>query len=152
MQLVIKDTATIALDALGARLRDRAPIAEAAGLAVVQLAIRSFNDPAVRAAPWAPLQERTLARKVAEGTSTAILKRRGVLFRSWRVIEATNDHVIVGSDRFYAMFHQFGTARGLPARPMLPITGGPGSSALTPLAVRNLTAAAKAKLQEMLGT
>lgn len=148
MQIVIRDEITAVLDVLGAR-RTHQQVSEAIGLAVVSLTIRSFNDPSVRAAPWAPLAPLTLERKIAEGTSTAILKRHSLLFRSWRVIEATGDFVRIGSDRFYAMFHQFGTER-IPARPMLPMLGDPDSAEFTPLAVRRMIHAGKAALAGIL--
>lgn len=151
MQILIKDPVTAALDQVGAKIRDRTPIAEAVGLTVSSLAARSFNDPSVRASPWAPLKPATLREKIAAGQSTAILKRSTLLFRSWRVIEATADRVRVGSDRFYAIFHQFGTKRGLPARPMLPITGGVDNARLTDLAVRRVVDAARAALAALLG-
>jgi phage gpG-like protein len=149
MEVIIKDQVSAVLDEIGAKRKNRA-VAEAMGLAIVGLAIRSFNDPSVRAAPWAPLAPATIAQKIEEGTSTAILKRHTLLFRSWRVIEATSDFVRVGSDRFYAMFHQFGTKRGLPARPMLPLVGDATSSRLTPLAVKRMVSAAKAALEGFL--
>jgi hypothetical protein len=159
MEIVIKDSATAALNLLDARLKNRSAVSEAAGLAVVSLSTRSFNDPSVRAAPWAPLQPETIARKLEEGTSTAILKRHGLLFRSYRMIEATNDYVRVGSDRAtpgglwsLAAIHQFGTKDGrIPARPMMPLMGSsPDSAILTPLAVRNVQAAAMAALKKLL--
>lgn len=149
MQLIIRDQVSAILDEIGAKRKNKY-VAEAMGLAIVGLAIRSFNDPSVRAAPWAPLTEATLAKKIEEGTSTAILKRHTLLFRSWRVVEATSDFVRVGSDRFYAAFHQWGTKRGLPARPMLPLLGTPEAAQLTPLAAKRMVSAAKAALEGFL--
>ncbi len=151
VQLVVTDTLTAALDAMGARFKNPRHLSEATGLAMVGLTVRSFNEPSVRAESWAPLAPETIAQKIKEKTSTAILKRHTLLWRSWRVVEAHSDFVRVGSDRFYAIFHQFGTRRGVPARPMLPVTGGPENSTLTPLAVRNVVAAAKAALRDLLG-
>lgn len=149
MQLIIRDQVSAILEEVGAKRKNRA-VSEAMGLAVVGLAIRSFNDPSVRAAPWAPLTEATLAKKIEEGKSTAILKRNSILFRSWRVTEATADFVRIGSDRFYAAFHQWGTKRGLPARPMLPLLGTPDAAQLTPLAASRMVSAAKAALEGFL--
>lgn len=147
MQLIVRDTASAALAAIGARLKNKQPISEAAGFAVVQLTARSFHDPSVRAAPWAPLAPATIAQKLADNTTVKfILGRSGLLSKSFRVVEAGNDFVRVGSDRWYAAFHQLGTNRGLPARPMLPVI----DNELTPLAVRNVVAAAQAKLAELL--
>lgn len=140
--IILKDHVTALLDGLGGRLKRPKVVAEAVGLSVVALTIRSFNDPGVRAAPWAPLAEATLARKIAEGTSTALLKRHVLLARSWRVTELGGDFVKVGSDRFYAWFNQFGTSR-TPARPMLPLAGPPGAATFTPLAVARMVEVAK---------
>jgi hypothetical protein len=154
-QLIIHDLATVALDRLQAKLMNTESVSEAAGLAVVSLATRSFNDPSVRAAPWSPLKESTLAAKIREGTSTAILKRHGVLWRSYRVIETTNNTVRVGSDRAtpgglsIASIQQFGTTR-IPARPMLPIWGTAESNVLTPLAVKSVRAAALRALNALM--
>jgi phage gpG-like protein len=149
MQVIIKDNVTAVLDAIGAKARHMKPVAEAMGLAVVGLTIRSFNDPSVRASPWAALHPFTFAQKLAEGTSTAILKRHVLLARSWRVTEVSNDGVKVGSDRFYAYFHQFGTKR-VAARPMLPMTGGPTDPKFTPLALSRMVSVGKAALAGLL--
>ncbi len=156
-ELIIKDLATVALDRLQAKLMNTESVSEAAGLAVVSLATRSFNDPSVRAAPWAPLKESTLLQKIKEGTSTSILKRHGLLWRSYRVIETTNDTVRVGSDRAtpgglsLASIHQFGTKDGrIPPRPMLPIWGTAESNILTPLAVKSVRAAALRALNALM--
>jgi phage gpG-like protein len=147
-EIIIRDQVTAMLDAIGAGANRRSKaVAEAMGLAVVSLTIRSFNDPAVRAAPWPELSERTVARKVAEGKSTAILKARGLLFRSWRITDLTSDHVKIGSDRFYAYFQQKGTSKGVPARPMLPLTP---DDRFTPLALSRMVSAAKAALAGLL--
>jgi phage gpG-like protein len=147
-EIIIRDQVTAVLDAIGAGAHRRSKaVAEAMGLAVVSLTIRSFNDPSVRAAPWPELKAATVARKVAEGKSTAILKARGLLFRSWRITDLTSDHVKVGSDRFYAYFMQKGTSRGVPARPMLPLTP---DDQLTPLALSRMVSAARAALAGLL--
>lgn len=156
MEIIITDGVSAALDQLGTQRKNKA-VAEAVGLAVVALAIRSFNDPSVRAAPWSPLKPATIAQKIKEGTSTAILKRHSLLFRSWRVIESTANFVRVGSDRAVggqslAAIHQWGTRDGrIPARPMLPLTGTPDEAAFTPLAIRNMVEAGKAALADILG-
>lgn len=147
MEIIIKDQATAVLDAIGAKRNQYKQVAEAMGLALVSLAIRSFNEESLRAAPWAALKEATIARKLKEGTSSAILKRHGLLWRSWRVVEATNSFVRVGSDRPYAGVHQFGSRDGrTPARPMLPMTGGPESPTFTALAVQRMVSVAKTAL------
>jgi phage gpG-like protein len=143
--IIIKDHVSTLLEGLGGKIKRPKAVAEAMGLAVTALTIRSFNDPSVRAAPWSPLREATLARKIAEGKSTAILKRNVLLARSWRITELGGDYAKVGSDRFYAWFHQFGTSR-VPARPMLPIVGAPGSAQFTPLAVARMISVAKSAI------
>jgi len=152
MSLSVRDTLTPGLKKAAASLADKKPVLEAMGLQLVSLTQRSFNDPALRAAPWAPLKGSTLAAKIKAGKSTAILKRDVVLSRSWRVTSVTNAAVTVGTDRFYAPFHQFGTRRGLPARPMLPFIGGPDSAQLAPFAREKLTKIAQAKIASLLGS
>lgn len=95
------------------------PALRAAGTAVVQMTKRAFNEEALRPEAWAPLKAATLAQKRRAGKSTALLKRDGVLWRSPRIISADGSRVIVGTDRFYARFHQLGTKR-IPARPFFP--------------------------------
>ena len=53
MEIIIKDQATAVLDAIGAKRNQYKQVAEAMGLALVSLAIRSFNEESLRAAPWA---------------------------------------------------------------------------------------------------
>jgi len=147
MILIVQDTASAALAKLAANVADKRPILKAVGSAIAELAGRAFNDESVRAAPWAPLAPATVAQKLKAGTMTAILKRHGLLWHSFRVGAVTvgsetDASVTVVSDRPYAGYHQTGTAR-MPARPMLPITTG---GQLTLLARRNLLDAAKAVL------
>lgn len=147
--IIIKDHVGTLLDGLGGKLKKPKAVAEAMGLAIVGLTMRSFNDPSVRAAPWSPLRDATIAAKLREGKSTAILKRNVLLARSWRITDLADDHVKVGSDRFYAWFHQFGTQR-VSARPMLPLIGPPSAAQFTDLAVRRMVSVAKAALAGML--
>lgn len=155
MQVIIRDQVSAVLDGIGAKRTTKA-VSEAMGLAVVSLAIRSFNDSSVRAAPWADLKESTIAEKAKAGKSSAILKRNTLLFRSWRVIEATAAHARVGSDRAagkwsLAGIHQWGTRDGrISARPMLPMIGEPGSATFTPLAIRRMTEVGQASLAHQL--
>lgn len=145
MQIVINDTATAALDALAARIADKPAMLRSVGEAVAQLAARSFTDASVRPAPWAPLAPATIAAKLRAGAMTQILRRSGLLWRSWRVTSVGADTVGVGTDRPYAAHHQFGTRR-IPARPMLPLTMAGGLPQFTPLAVRDMLSAARAHL------
>lgn len=151
MSLSVRDTLSPGLKKAAAALADKKPVLEAVGLQLVSLTQRSFNDSGLRAAPWAPLKPATIAAKLKAGKSSAILKRNVVLSRSWRVVSVTNAGVTVGTDRFYAPFHQFGTRRGLPARPMLPFIGGPDNAQLAPFAREKLTKIAQAKISALLG-
>ncbi len=97
------------------------PALRAAASVVVEMTKRAFNEPDLRPEPWAPLRPSTLASKKRAGKSNATLKRDGVLWRSPRVIMVDTRRAIVGTDRFYARFHQLGT-RHIPARPFFPWT------------------------------
>lgn len=130
---------------------DKRAILEAVGTQLVSISKRSFNEPALRAAPWAPLKPATIAAKIRAGKSTAILKRDVVLARSWAITSLTNSSVTVATDRLYAPYHQFGApSRGIPARPMLPFIGGPEDAKLAPWAREKLTRIAQAKLNSLL--
>lgn len=100
---------------------DPKPALRAAGEVLVQMAKRSFDEPALRAAPWPALKPATIRAKARANKSNAILKRNGLLWRSLRVIGVDKTRVVVGSDRPYAGFHQLGT-RHIPARPFFPVT------------------------------
>lgn len=147
MQVIVRDTVSTTLEVFGARGALKKHAAEAMGLVVVSLATRSFNEPALRASPWPALQESTIREKARRGLSSSILKAHGILWRSWRVADLGDDFVKVGSDRPYAGYHQWGTARGLPARPMLPLEGGPANPRFAPFAVRRLVSAARASIE-----
>lgn len=150
MGLSVNDRLPPALARAASKIKDKRPILEAMGLQLVSITTRSFNDPTQRAAPWAPLSASTLAQKLKAGKSSAILKRDVILARSFRVTALTNAAVTVGSDRPYAPFQQFGTKRGIPARPMLPFLGGPDSATLAPWAREKLTKIASAKTKSLL--
>lgn len=98
---------------------DPKPALEAAGLVIATRAVRAFDEPGVRPAPWQGLKASTLAAKAKANKSDAILKRDGVLWRSIRITGLTKANVTIGTDRFYAQFHQLGTKR-MPARPFFP--------------------------------
>jgi phage gpG-like protein len=151
MSLSIRDTLTPGLKKLAGMIADKKPILEAVGLQLVSITRRSFNEPALRAAPWAPLKAATLKAKLKAGKSSAILKRDIVLARSWRVSSLTNSTVTVSTDRPYAVHHQFGAPKaGIPARPMLPFIGGPDNAVLAPWAREKLTKIAQAKVASLL--
>ncbi len=124
-----KDTLSPAIAKALRAVADPKPALEAAAMVIVKRAVRAFNEPGVRPAPWQALKASTLAAKARtgksdailkrDGKSDAILKRDGVLWRSIRISGLTKARVTVGTDRFYAHFHQLGT-RTTPARPFFP--------------------------------
>jgi phage gpG-like protein len=122
MQYALKLTKNTVTPDLARKLKaakDPKPALEAAGLVVVQRTVRAFDEPGVRPAPWQALKASSLASKAKAGKSNAILKRDGVLWRSIRITSLTSRGVTIGTDRFYAKFHQLGTRR-MPARPFFP--------------------------------
>jgi phage gpG-like protein len=116
---------------------DARPALNAAGEVLVQMAKRSFDEPALRPAVWPPLKASTLSQKAKAGKSNGILKSSGTLWRSLRVISAEPTRVTIGSDRPYAGFHQLGTQH-IPARPFFPFAQG------------KLTAAGKVRVEAAL--
>ncbi len=131
-------------------IQDKKPVLEAMGMQLASITTRSFNDASLRAAPWAPLSARTIAAKIRAGKSTAILKRDVLLARSWRVSNVTNSRAEVSTDRFYAVFHQFGTKRGLPPRPMLPYIGDSDNAEMAPFAREKVESVARKKIEALL--
>lgn len=130
----VSDTLTPDLAALYKRAQNKTGLHRAIGLGIVSLAKRSFNDPALRPAPWAPKKD----------GSVATLRKSGTLAKSVRVTTATARSVTVGSDRRYAAIHQRGgRRRKMPARPYLPFKkdGSP-----TPPAVKVIRNVVKVKL------
>jgi phage gpG-like protein len=168
----IHDRISPGLASLARDVRDKKPILEAMGLQLVSVTKRAFNDESLRPSGWAPLSRSTILSKTLAGKSLAVLKRNGLLFRSIRVSELSNDKVQVGTDRPYAAYHQFGTrphviraktAKGLfwpgakhpvksvnnpgvPARPFFPFVGGE----MTPGARRKIEAVGRAKIASIL--
>lgn len=148
---VRNDTITAALKGLGGLASVKKPqLMRAMGLAVVSVAQRSFNEPALRQAAWPAKRDGTASN----------LKRRGTLRSSLRITSSTSSTVTVGSDRKYAPIHQFGgvivpkakkalkfkiggqwvTRKRvvIPARPFFPITP---AGQLTPPAVQAVESA-----------
>lgn len=119
-------------------------ILQAAGLVVEARAKRAFNDPALRPAAWRSLKPATLRAKARKNLSTAILKANGVLWRSIRITSLSGSNVKIGSDRFYAKFHQLGT-KHMPARPFLPFTA---QGRLVPDARRRVESAMRKALEK----
>ena len=77
----------------------RRSLLEAMGQHMVESATRAFSMAALRPAPWAP-------RRGVE--KHPLLRKTGTLWRSLRVVQATELSVTVGSDRRYAAIHQLG--------------------------------------------
>lgn len=151
MSLSIRDTLTAGLRKLAGQVADRRPILKAWGDELAKITNGSFNNSGWRAEPWAPLKSGTIRQKIAKGRNSGILKRDLVLLGSFRTAEITNSGVTVGTDRLYAGYHQFGAPRaGIPARPMLPFTGGPDNAKLAPWAREKLAKIGQAKLDSLL--
>lgn len=91
------DSLTPALKALSGL--DRRRLMEATGQHLVNMATRAFSVADLRPSPWAP--------RKGKGAH-ALLRKTGTLWRSLRVITATDRSVVVGSDRKYAAIHQLG--------------------------------------------
>ena len=102
------------------RLRDPKPALAAMGEVVVSVTMRAFTDASLRSSTWARLAPSTIKRRRQDGRGTMPLLRTGLLSRSARVSSLTKSSVVVGSDRPYAPHQQFGTRRGVPARPFFP--------------------------------
>jgi phage gpG-like protein len=124
------------------KAQNPAPALRAAGMVLVEMAKRSFDDPALRAASWPALKPATIKAKARAGKSSTMLKSSGTLWRSLRVIGVDKTRVTVGSDRPYAAFHQLGT-RHIPSRPFFPVTS---QGNLTPLAKERVNSAIETKL------
>lgn len=137
-----KDTLTPDLRKKLKAVSNRQPALRAGGEVLVQMAKRSFDEPALRAAPWAPLKPSTIKQKARAGKSSGLLKSSGTLWRSLRVIGVDATSVRIGSDRPYAAYHQLGT-RHIPARPFFPVTS---QGKLTPAAKVRVERAIEIKL------
>lgn len=141
-------------------VEDLRPVLQAAGLQIVSWAQGAFEDPSKRPLPWP-------ARRSG---SNPLLKESRALQQSIRVVSVSQDAVIVGTDRKYAQYHQFGTQPyvirpkrgrylfwkgaahpvrkvnhpGLPARPFMPFSR---SGRMMPEAQRRVLAVIRRKLE-----
>jgi len=108
------------------------------GDAAAAVATRAFREESLRPSPWAP-------RKPPTG-DWPLLRHTLLLERSIRVTECDANHAVIGSDRLYAAFQQFGTRKGLPARPFMPFdsAGNP-----TPAVVERLEMRAEVYLKKL---
>ncbi len=89
---------------------------EAIGTEVSSRAERAFRSETLRPSPWAPRKP----SKRDDGHPLLIKHPHGGLWKSIRHRLEGSDTVVVGSDKGYAGYHQFGTKR-MPARPYFPI-------------------------------
>lgn len=138
-------------------------VLEAMGNNLVSLTKRAFNDESLRPATWEPVKKK----------GGAPLKKSGALWQSIRITGLSNNMVTVGTDRPYAVYHQFGTKPfkilpaskkalfwpgaahpvkgvnhpGLLARPFFPFNE---SGEMTPAAKQKIEAAAKVALAKLL--
>lgn len=86
---------------------------EAIGAEVKSQAERAFKHPHYRPSPWAP--------RKSGGTWPLLVKHpNGGLRASIESKLDGDDTVVVGTDKEYAGYHQFGT-KHMPARPFMPI-------------------------------
>jgi phage gpG-like protein len=133
---VTHDSLTPALQKMAAGCKNKKPILEAMGNTLVSLTIRAFTNESLRASSWPEVK-----KKVG-----APLYKSGAMKHSIRIVDANNEHVLVGTDRFYAKFHQFGTKK-MPARPFFPFDA---NGKLIPPALRNVQLSAAAALNKLL--
>lgn len=108
----------------------------AIGAHVASEATQAFRDPKLRPAPWAPRKDTRHGDRASGRDSHPLLIKSGALRQSisWRV--TAPDTVVVGSDKKYGPYHQFGT-KNMPARPFFPIDK---SGRLTPRMMRKINA------------
>jgi phage gpG-like protein len=108
----IEDQVSPLLQRLRAKMSDFTPAMRSVGVGLAALTLRAFDDPSLRPSAWPAKKDQ----------STATLRKTGLLWRSPRVIAATNNSVAIGSDRPYAAIHQLGgVKRPMPARPFFPV-------------------------------
>ncbi len=159
MSLTLKDNLSPPIRRLAKGVQDKRPILEAMGLQLQSLALRAFNEPALRPAPWPDKRDGT----------PATLRRNQALHQSLRRPPAvTQNSVTVSSDRAYAAIHQRGgeirpkpgnkalrfTIGGatvfarrvvIPARPFFPFLG----DRMTDSAQRKIAGVALAKIRSL---
>lgn len=155
----IKDNIGPDLKKKMAAVKNLLPVLEAAGMQLVSITKRSFNDASLRVQTW-PVKR--------DGTP-ATLKREGALWQSIRIVNLSNTSVTIGSDRRYAAIHQMGgvikpvTAKALkffaggkwwtckkvtiPARPFFPFIG----TQMAPFAREKVRKTMENKLTALMG-
>lgn len=92
-------------------------VLEAAGMALMSLTRRAFQEPQLRPSPWKE-------RLPGQG-GHALLKKSGTLWRSIRVSHLSASSVSVSSDRVYAAIHQMGGVIRPKTKPALKFKVGP---------------------------
>lgn len=115
-----KDTLTADLRRALRAAQNPEPALRAGGQVVVEHAKRAFRETGLRAESWPALSAKTLAEKRRAQKSSSVLIRDGHLIRTPRILTSAKRRVIVGSNLFYARFHQLGAKNGIPARPFWP--------------------------------
>jgi phage gpG-like protein len=165
IRITIPPTLTTDLRARLARAADTSAMAMSGAEELKTWATRAFDDASLRAAPWAPRKG---------GGSWPLLKRHGLLWRSFRVKPAGAGKAEAVTDRPYAAAHQFGTPPkvirpknkkalfwpgaahpvrevhhpGVPARPYFPFNA---QGTLMPAAAEQLMATTRRRLAAILG-
>ena len=108
------------------------------GARVASDATRAFKNASLRPSPWAP-------RKDKKATHPLLIKHpEGGLWKSIDHRLEGEDTVVIGSDKKYAIYHQFGT-KNMPARPFFPIDE---HGQLTPRIMRKIKADVEAAYKE----
>lgn len=90
------------------------PVWRAAATEVVSITKRSFREPSLRIAPWAPKRDGTPSNLIAKGT----------LLSSIRVVSVNKDGAEVGTDRIYGAIHQVGGTIRTKNKPFLVFKSG----------------------------
>ena len=98
------------------------------GQAVASRATQAFRTPTMRPSPWAPRKpsytvkvNKKTGKKTKKLDAHPLLIKSGSLRQSigWK-LRVFDTAVVVGTDKEYASYHQFGT-KHMPARPFMPI-------------------------------
>ncbi|PWD89590.1 phage virion morphogenesis protein [Ignatzschineria cameli] len=101
---------------------DTAPLMASVAQVLVSSADQAFEDERdpVTGLPWQPLSEAYAAKKAAEGYSSKILEKHGLLNKIQS--ESSEKEAIAGSNMVYAAAHNLGYEEGgIPARRFLGI-------------------------------
>ena len=128
-----------------AAVQDKKPYLSAMGLTVVELARRSFTNPAIRASAWASLKY-PAGKKFdpPRGSPPKPLLWSRSLNKSLRLLSVSESAAYVGSDREYAAYQQLGT-KHIPARPFFPFYS---NGQATPRAQEAVRRALEARLRK----